>query len=58
MDERYPPSLMQQLMARGHKVELRSRYNNGAAPVLIKFLPDSVIEAGADPFYNRSAHAY
>jgi gamma-glutamyltranspeptidase / glutathione hydrolase len=58
LDERYPPSLMQQLMARGHKVELRSRYNNGAAPVLIKFLPDNVIEAGADPFYNRSAHAY
>ncbi len=58
LDERYPPNLMQQLMARGHKVELRSRYNNGAAPVIIKVLPEGVIEAGADPFYNRSAHAY
>jgi len=26
--------------------------------VAIKFLPSGVIEAGADPFYNRSAHAY
>jgi gamma-glutamyltranspeptidase/glutathione hydrolase len=58
LDERYPPNLAQQLMAKGHKVELRSRYNNGAAPVIIKFLPDGIIEAGADPFYNRSAHAY
>ena len=48
----------QQLMQRGHPVEIRSRYNNGAAPVAIKLLSDGVIEAGADPFYNRSAHAY
>ena len=36
---------------------IMSRYNNGAAPVAIKLLPSGVIEAGADPFYNRSAHA-
>jgi gamma-glutamyltranspeptidase/glutathione hydrolase len=58
LDERYPQNVAQQLMQRGHKVEIRSRYNNGAAPVVIKVLPDGVIEAGADPFYNRSAHAY
>jgi len=58
LDERYPQNVMQQLMQKGHKVEIRSRYNNGAAPVVIKVLPDGVIEAGADPFYNRSAHAY
>jgi len=26
--------------------------------VAIKVLPSGVIEAGADPFYNRSAHAW
>jgi len=45
------------LVARGHKVEIMSRYNNGAAPVMIRLLPGGTIEAGADPFYNRSARA-
>jgi gamma-glutamyltranspeptidase/glutathione hydrolase len=58
LDERTPQTTMQQLMQRGHRVEIRSRYNNGAAPVAIRLLPEGVIEAGADPFYNRSAHAY
>jgi gamma-glutamyltranspeptidase/glutathione hydrolase len=58
LDERIPQSVLQELAARGHKVQYMSRYNNGAAPVLIKFLPSGVIEAGADPYYNRSAHAY
>ncbi len=58
LDERIPQAVMQELASRGHKVNIMSRYNNGAAPVAIKFLPGGVIEAGADPFYNRSAHAY
>jgi hypothetical protein len=58
LDERIPTSVAQELLLRGHKVNIMSRYNNGAAPVAIKFLPGGVIEAGADPFYNRSAHAY
>jgi gamma-glutamyltranspeptidase / glutathione hydrolase len=58
LDERIPQSVMQELAARGHKVQYMSRYNNGAAPVAIKLLPGGVIEAGADPYYNRSAHAY
>jgi len=58
LDERLPQATMADLAGRGHKVGIRSRYNNGAAPVLIKVLPSGVIEAGADPFYNRSAHAY
>jgi gamma-glutamyltranspeptidase / glutathione hydrolase len=58
LDERVPQPVMAELAARGHKVGIRSRYNNGAAPVLIKVLPSGIIEAGADPFYNRSAHAY
>ncbi len=58
LDERIPQNVAQELAAKGHKVQYMSRYNNGAAPVLLKLLPTGVIEAGADPFYNRSAHAY
>jgi gamma-glutamyltranspeptidase/glutathione hydrolase len=58
LDERIPQNVAQELAAKGHKVQYMSRYNNGAAPVLLKLLPSGVIEAGADPFYNRSAHAY
>jgi len=58
LDERIPQSVAAELAQRGHHVTYMSRYANGAAPVLIKFLTTGVIEAGADPFYNRSAHAY
>jgi gamma-glutamyltranspeptidase/glutathione hydrolase len=58
LDERIPQSVAAELAQRGHHVSYMSRYSNGAAPVLIKFLTTGVIEAGADPFYNRSAHAY
>jgi hypothetical protein len=34
-----------------------SRYNNGAAPVMIRLMAGGTIEAGADPYYNRSARA-
>jgi len=57
LDERIPQNVATDLAARGHHVEIMSRYNNGAAPVMIRLLPTGVIEAGADPFYNRSAHA-
>ena len=57
LDERIPQSVAADLAARGHRVEIMSRYNNGAAPVMIKLLPGGIIEAGADPFYNRSARA-
>jgi gamma-glutamyltranspeptidase / glutathione hydrolase len=57
LDERIPQSVAADLAARGHKVEIMSRYNNGAAPVMIRLLPGGTIEAGADPFYNRSARA-
>jgi gamma-glutamyltranspeptidase/glutathione hydrolase len=58
LDERVPVAVGTDLTGRGHHVETRSRYANGAAPVMIKILPSSIIEAGADPFYNRSAHAW
>ena len=58
LDERIPPATYTDLTERGHQTSSRSRYANGAAPVAIKVLPSGVIEAGADPFYNRSAHAW
>jgi len=58
LDERISAAVAAELSARGHHVETRSRYANGAAPVMIRVLPSSIIEGGADPFYNRSAHAW
>ena len=58
LDERIPQAVMQELAARGHRVGIRSRWASGAAPVLIRALPDGVIEAGADPYGYRVAHAY
>jgi gamma-glutamyltranspeptidase / glutathione hydrolase len=58
LDERIPPVTVADLAERGHHTSTQSRWNNGAAPVAIKVLPSGIIEAGADPFYNRSAHAW
>ena len=58
LDERIPPATMQELLERGHKIQTRSRWASGAAPVMIRVLPDGVIEAGADPYGYRSAHAW
>jgi gamma-glutamyltranspeptidase/glutathione hydrolase len=58
LDERIPPSVGAELAARGHKVGTRSKWASGAAPVMIRVTPDGVIEAGADPYGYRVAHAY
>ena len=58
LDERIPQNIMQDLAARGDRVGIRSRWASGAAPVMIRVLPDGVIEAGADPYGYRVAHAY
>jgi gamma-glutamyltranspeptidase/glutathione hydrolase len=58
LDERISAVTLSELAERGHHTSQMSRYANGAAPVLIRVLPDGVMEAGADPFYNRSAHAW
>jgi len=58
LDERTPPAVIEELKARHHLVELRSRYDSGAAPVLVRLHPSGLIEAGADPFYPRSAQAW
>jgi gamma-glutamyltranspeptidase/glutathione hydrolase len=58
LDERIPSSTVTELSARGHRTGIRSRWSSGAAPVMIRMLPDGVIEAGADPYGYRVAHAY
>jgi gamma-glutamyltranspeptidase/glutathione hydrolase len=58
LDERIPASTMAELAQRGHKVETRSRWNSGAAPVLIKVTPAGVLEVGADPWGYRSMRAW
>jgi len=58
LDERIPVATVGELAARGHRVGTRSRWASGAAPVMIRVLPDGVIEAGADPYGYRVAHAY
>src|SRR5579863_8842938 len=58
LDERIPQDVVAELAARGHKVSMMSRYSNGTAPVMVHVNENGVIEAGADPFYNRSAHAW
>jgi gamma-glutamyltranspeptidase/glutathione hydrolase len=58
LDERIPQGVYQELAARGHRMGSRSRYNSGAAPVLIRYAPEGIIEGGADPFYYRVAWAW
>jgi gamma-glutamyltranspeptidase/glutathione hydrolase len=58
LDERIAPATVADLAERGHRTSTESRWNNGAAPVTVRVLPSGIIEAGADPYYNRSAHAW
>ena len=58
LDERIPQAVITDLSARGHRIGTRSRWASGAAPVMVRILPDGIIEAGADPYGYRVAHAY
>jgi gamma-glutamyltranspeptidase/glutathione hydrolase len=58
LDERISPAVFTELTQRGHKTGVRSRWGSGAAPVLIRVTPGGVIEAGADPYGYRVAHAW
>lgn len=58
LDERTGSTVAGELTGRGHKVGLRSRFANGAAPVMIRLTPAGVLEAGADPYGYRSARAW
>ena len=58
LDERTPEAVAAELARRGHRVSTRSRWASGAAPVIIRVLPNQVLEAGADPYGYRSAEAW
>jgi gamma-glutamyltranspeptidase/glutathione hydrolase len=58
LDERTAPAVIAELQRRKHIVEIRTRYASGAAPVMIRFWPSGLIEAGADPFYFRAAQSW
>jgi gamma-glutamyltranspeptidase/glutathione hydrolase len=58
LDERLPADVAAELKARKHLVEIKSRFDSGAAPVIVRLYPSGLIEAGADPFYFRAAQAW
>ncbi|HLK65908.1 MAG TPA: gamma-glutamyltransferase family protein [Bryobacteraceae bacterium] len=58
LDDRTAPAVIAELQKRHHLVEMRTRFASGAAPVMIRLNPDGSIEAGADPYFFRSAQAW
>lgn len=58
IDERMSGQSFQDLASRGHKIGTRSRWGVGAMPVVVKVLPNGVLEAGADPYGYRVAAAW
>jgi gamma-glutamyltranspeptidase/glutathione hydrolase len=58
LDDRIPPSVAAELAERRHKVGTRTRWSSGSAPTVIRYGTDGVIEAGADPYGYRIAHAW
>jgi gamma-glutamyltranspeptidase/glutathione hydrolase len=59
VEERAGQETMDQLKARGHKVERHAAWANPSAPTVVLFRTDSgVIEGGADPRRGRYAVAW
>jgi gamma-glutamyltranspeptidase/glutathione hydrolase len=58
LDERIPQNVVDELKARKHIIDINTRWNGGAAPVLIRVTPGGVLEAAADPYSYRSANAH
>ena len=58
LDERITPQVLAELTAKGHVTSTIPRFANGAAPIMIRVMPDGVIEAGADPFGYRASRAW
>ena len=58
LDERIPASVASELASRGHKVQQRSKWASGSAPVMIRMRANGVLEAGADPYGQRAAAAW
>jgi gamma-glutamyltranspeptidase/glutathione hydrolase len=58
LDDRIPKETLAELEKRRHKVETRTRFGSGAAPVLVRLTPAGLIEAGADPYGWRISRAW
>jgi len=58
IDDRFGTAVMADLRERGHKVQTRTRWNSGSAPVIVRWTPEGALEAGSDPFTYRSARAW
>jgi len=58
LDERTLQQVVADLQRRKHVVEMRSRYQSGSAPVMVRLNPFGMIEAGADPYYYRASQAW
>ena len=58
LDDRTPAAVVADLRERGHKVQMRSRWNSGAAPVAVRITSECALEAGSHPFASRSARAW
>ena len=58
LDERLPAAVIEELKARKHLVEIKTKYESGAAPTIVRLYPTGLIEAGADPFYFRAKQAW
>jgi gamma-glutamyltranspeptidase/glutathione hydrolase len=58
LDERLPAAVIEELKARKHLVEMKTKYESGAAPIIVRLYPSGLIEAGADPFYFRAKQAW
>jgi len=58
LDERISQGVAIALEERGHRVRIHSRFDSGAAPVMVRMLPNGVIEAAVDPYTDREARAW
>jgi gamma-glutamyltranspeptidase/glutathione hydrolase len=59
LEDRILKPILDDLVARGHKVEVQPAWGNPSAPTVIRFYSESgVIEAGADPRRGRYAIAW
>ncbi len=58
LDERIPGAPYADLNERGHRIGILSKWSSGSRPVMIRILPDGVMETGADPYGGRVAVAW
>jgi gamma-glutamyltranspeptidase / glutathione hydrolase len=58
LDERIPGAPYTDLNERGHRIGILSKWSSGSRPVIIRVLPDGVMETGADPYGGRVAVAW